>query len=47
MNLMKYNTTVLHVNNNTKYQLTGVGKLKQPDTGKWYICAFQKNCKFY
>lgn len=30
---MKYNTTVLHVKNNTKYQLTG-------DTGKWYMCEF-------
>ena len=44
---MKYNITVLHVNNNTKYQLTGVGKLKSPDTGKWYMCEFQTSCKFY
>lgn len=30
-----------HVNN-TKYQLTGVGKLKSPDTGKWYMCILKK-----
>lgn len=42
MDLMKYNTIVLHVKNNTKCQLTGVGKLKSSDTGKWYMCIIKK-----